>query len=105
MSSLECSVVKCKYNEDHGCVRESIRVGGEGADSSSQTCCDSFEERRADSYTNSFREPSMCVDIKCEAKKCVHNNNCSCMADRIYVEGSNACKCGQTECGTFYDRN
>ncbi len=54
--------------------------------------------------TNSFKEASEKVNIRCEAKKCVHNNDCSCRADHIDVGGSNACKCEQTVCGTFYKK-
>ncbi len=104
MPRLDCSVVNCKYNEEHGCVRNNISVGGAGAKSSGETCCDSFEERRGDTFTNSFREPSLNVDIRCEAKNCVHNDACSCHADKIDVEGRNACRCEQTDCGTFYEK-
>lgn len=105
MPSLDCSVIKYKYNEDHGCVRDQISVGGMNAKTSSETSCDSFEERRSDSFTNSFREPSMSVNIHCDAEKCVHNDDCKCTADSIDVNGSNACRCGQTACGTFIERN
>ena len=44
---------------------------------------------------------SMRVNISCEAKNCVHNDDCHCHADRIDVAGSNACRCEQTGCGTF----
>ncbi len=49
MPGLDCSVVTCKYNQDHGCVRDNISVGGASASNSHETCCDSFEERRGDS--------------------------------------------------------
>ena len=104
MPRLDCSVVNCKYNQNHGCIRDNISVGGAGASSSGETCCDSFEEKRGDSMTNSFKEASEKVNIRCEAKKCVHNNDCSCRADHIDVGGSNACKCEQTVCGTFYKK-
>ncbi len=48
MPGLDCSVVTCKYNQDHGCVRDNISVGGASASNSHETCCDSFEERRGD---------------------------------------------------------
>lgn len=101
MPRLECSVTNCRYNQEHGCIRDNISVGGAGARKTSETSCDSFEERRGDSFTNSFSEPSMYTNIRCEAKKCVHNDDCSCKADHIGVEGTNACRCEQTGCGTF----
>lgn len=101
MPRLDCTVSNCRYNQDYGCIRNNISVGGAGADKTSETCCDSFVEKRGDSFTNSFSEPSLNTNIRCEAKKCVHNDDCSCRADRIGVEGSNACRCEQTDCGTF----
>lgn len=68
MPRLECSVTSCRYNQNRGCVRENISVGGAGASSTSETCCDSFEERRGDSFMNSSKEPSERVNIRCEAK-------------------------------------
>ena len=101
MPRLDGSVVNCRYNQDHGCIRDNISVGGAGASSTSETCCDSFEEKRGDTFTNSTKEPSLKVNIRCEAKKCVHNDDCNCRADGIDVGGSNACRCEQTACGTF----
>ena len=102
MPRLDCSVGNCRYNKDHGCTRDHISVGGAGASTTSETCCDSFEERRGDSFANITKEPSQRVDIRCEAKKCVHNDDCRCQAEGIDVGGSNACRCEQTACGTFY---
>ncbi len=104
MPRLDCSVATCKYNQDHGCVRDNISVGGAGAESVQETCCDSFEERRGESFMNSFREPSQRLNIRCEALKCVHNDDCHCEADKIDVAGANACRCGQTACGTFREK-
>lgn len=101
MPRLDCSVATCKYNQDHGCVRDKISVGGMSASNPHETCCDSFEERRTSSMTNSFSEPSVCVDIRCEAKNCLHNDGCRCQAERIDMGGSNASECRQTDCGTF----
>ncbi len=104
MPKLDCSVVNCRYNEDYGCVRSNISVGGASAQNSSETRCDSFEERRGDYARNSTAGPSARLNVRCEAKKCVHNDNCTCEAEKIDVAGANACRCGDTLCGTFYQK-
>ena len=58
MPKLDCSVVNCRYNEDYGCVRSNISVGGASAQNSSETRCDSFEERRGDYARNSTAAPA-----------------------------------------------
>ena len=101
MPRLECSVTNCRYNKEHGCIRENISVGGAGASSTSETCCDSFEERKGDSYSNVTGEASPTSTIDCKATDCTYNNECKCHAGKISVEGSSACHCDQTECATF----
>jgi len=101
MPKLDCSVINCRYNKDHGCVRDNINVGGDNAMTSRDTRCDSFEERRGDSYSNSLGQPSAHLGICCEAKECSYNEHCECHADKIDVVGSNACNCGGTACATF----
>ena len=76
-------------------------VGGNSAKRSEETCCDSFEERKGDSYSNVTGEASSKSDIDCKATECMYNDECKCHAGKISVEGSDACQCEQTECATF----
>ena len=87
MPELRCTVQTCLHNKDFYCDLDGIRVGGNQAKSSEETCCDSFEERKGDSYSN--------------VTDCTYNDECSCHAGKISVEGSQACQCEQTECATF----
>lgn len=66
-----------------------------------ETCCDSFEERKGDSYSDVTGTASPKSEIDCKAVDCMYNENCNCHAGKISVEGSNACHCEQTECATF----
>ena len=104
MPRLDCNVQTCRFNNDYGCVRENITVGGPRAKDAGETCCDSFEELRSESFRNSVGEPSAQVEIQCAAGNCVHNQDCTCFADRVDVGGSNATACADTLCGTFFQR-
>ena len=43
--------------------------------------------------------------INCEVKNCVHHcNDNSCSASTVKVVPYDACKCYQTECGTFEEK-
>ena len=90
MPELRCTVQTCTHNKNFYCDLDGIVVGGNSAKRADETCCDSFEERKGDSYSNVTGEASPTSKI-----------DCKCHAGKISVEGSNACQCGQTECATF----
>ena len=104
MPRLDCNVETCRYNQEHGCTRDHIVVGGPRASVSEDTCCGSFEERRNESFRNSVGQPSERVAIQCAACNCVHNEDCNCLADCVDVAGRNANVCEDTVCGTFFRR-
>ena len=101
MPELRCTVQTCKHNHDYYCALESINVGGSQAKKSKETCCDSFEERKGEGYSNAADYASATSRIDCEATCCQYNNDCICHAGKISVEGGDACQCEQTECATF----
>ena len=101
MTQLDCSVRNCKYNEDNCCCKENIQVDGSSARQSNETCCGSFVEKGTTSVSNSTLEPKKPTNVDCKAEKCHYNENCKCHANRIDIQGSNACCCGETECATF----
>ena len=101
MPELRCTVQTCTHNNNFYCDLDGIVVGGNSAKRAEETCCDSFEERKGDSYSNVTGEASATSTIDCKATDCTYNDNCKCHAGKISVEGSNACRCGQTECATF----
>lgn len=101
MPELKCTVQTCTHNNNFYCNLDKIQVGGNTAKHSEETCCDSFEERQGNSYSNTATEPSALSAIDCKATECSYNEQCKCHAGKISVEGSNACQCEQTECATF----
>lgn len=112
MPELKCTVQTCRHNKNFYCDLDSIQVGGNSAKNPEETCCDSFEERSAqtNSYSNSYNgaygditgEASPTSNIDCKATQCTYNEQCKCHAGKISVEGSQACQCGETECATFH---
>ena len=96
MPELKCTVQTCTHNKQFYCDLDAIEVQGDSARKSDETCCGSFVERKGDSYSNVTGEASPTSNVDCKAVECMYNN-----AGKISVEGSNACKCGETECASF----
>ena len=105
MAELFCGAEKCTYNKDNYCCKGDIMVGGKFADSSASTCCDSFHERKGDSYTSSVSHPSKTISIDCEAVKCIYNDDYRCQASHVDIKGSAASSSTETICATFKEKN
>ena len=101
MPELKCTVLNCMHNQNYYCNLDKISVGGNKATKAEDTCCDSFEEKKSGTYSNSTMEASPCCSIDCKAVECCYNDSCKCQAGKISVEGGNACSCEGTECATF----
>lgn len=101
MPELKCTVQTCVHNNDFLCSLDRIQVGGENARQSQETSCDSFQERKGNSYTNSLEMASDCACVDCKATECMYNENCKCHAGKISVEGGDAKTSSATECATF----
>ena len=101
MPQLKCTVQTCVHNKQFLCDLDAVQVGGEQAKTARETCCDSFQERKGDVYTDVTGTASDLSYIDCKATDCMYNEKCECHAGKISVEGSNACHCGETECATF----
>ena len=101
MTELRCTVQTCAHNKNQYCSLNAITVGGSTAKHSTETSCDSFKERKGDSFSNSTGEASPTSNIHCKAEECKFNNQCKCHAGKINVEGRNACSTNETECATF----
>lgn len=106
MPELKCTVQTCVHNKQFLCDLDAIEVGGSSAKNAEETCCDSFQERKGNGYSNSYSDVSGNAasdrsKIDCKATDCMYNEKCQCHAGKISVEGSNACDCDGTECATF----
>lgn len=101
MPELKCTVQTCVHNKEFYCDLDKIQVGGDRARRAEETSCDSFQERKGDSYSNITGHADPTSNIDCKAVECMYNDQCKCHAGKISVEGSNACQCKETECATF----
>ena len=104
MAALKCSVTNCGYNNESYCCRGDITVGGGCACTSDQTCCESFRDRKTDSYMNAMDRPCKTISIDCEAKNCVYNKDLRCHAEHVDIKGCGADDCKETLCATFKEK-
>lgn len=104
MAELKCAVENCLYNKSEYCCKGDIMVGGMRAKCSDDTCCDSFSQRKEDSYVSSLEHPCKTISIDCEAVKCIYNSNYKCVADHVDIKGCGACDCRETACATFTEK-
>ena len=101
MPALSCSAMTCVYNQNELCSKGDIRVGGSGAKSSMETCCESFKERGEGTMSNSTGCGCTKIGVDCKAQNCTFNDNCKCEAGDIHIAGDSACSCQETECSSF----
>ena len=101
MPKLSCDVSTCMHNAEHCCCKSTILVDGASADCAEKTCCSSFDERKGDSFRNSYERPNMSMPVECEAYHCVYNERRKCVADHIGIAGSSAKVSHETECSSF----
>lgn len=91
---IDCAVYDCMYNNDGCCSAESIKVGGESAQTSDGTACETFAKG---SVTNSTCTDGCCngTVISCIAENCLYNENKKCELSAIEVQ---PCHCGNSDC-------
>lgn len=104
MAELKCKVENCVYNKNDYCCKGDIMVGGRHANSSDETCCESFAQKKGDSYTSAIEHPCQTISVDCEACNCTYNSNYKCVAKHVDIHGSGACDCKETTCATFRDK-
>ena len=104
MTRLDCNVTNCMHNADNCCCRREITVEGIKADRGCDTCCGNFDEKKEWSFKNLFKPPESRLQVRCEAVKCVYNQECFCSAEHVGISGMNAKRTGETECSTFKAR-
>lgn len=104
MAQLDCTVKNCVYNKEECCCKGDIMVGGKHAKDQEETCCESFAEKKGDSYTSAMEHPSRTISIDCEAANCMYNSNYKCHAEHVDIKGCGACDCKETTCQTFREK-
>lgn len=103
MPELKCHVTNCASNKNGYCCRSDITIDGENAKYVADTCCNSFVEKSSGEMSNCtcFSKENSSLNVQCDATNCVHNNNCSCNAPCVCIDGCNACQKGETQCSSF----
>lgn len=101
MAELGCSVKNCVYNKEEYCCKGDIFVGGREARREDDTCCESFVDRKTDSFSNSAGKPYKTISIDCEAENCKYNHSMRCVAEHVDIRGNGANSSEGTICATF----
>lgn len=104
MADLKCKADTCTYNKSECCCKGDIMVGGKQACCQDETCCESFSEKKGDSFSSSMEQPCRTISIDCEAVKCMYNTNYKCHAEHVDIKGSGANVSRETACSTFKEK-
>lgn len=102
MSKLFCDAVNCANNHERLCCLAEIEVRGDSADTSAETCCQSFadaENRSLSAFADVQAEAE--TMIGCSAGACAYNAGGLCDARRVQIDGSYAHRTDATSCATF----
>ena len=89
MTNLECNVKNCYYNKSSKCCRDGINVEGQDATVIDATYCGDFKEKTEGTTAQACHcsaGPEDTLDVSCEAKNCVFNDNSKCHADKIQFQ-------------------
>ena len=79
------------YNKDNLCSKGDIQVKGDHAATENETWCSSFVEKTG--MSNAYTCGGGCSSIQVGQEVC--------QADHVHIDGSQACICEETCCGTF----
>jgi len=88
MPELKCTVQTCVHNKQFLCDLDAIEVGGSSAKNAEETCCDSFQERKGNGYSNSYSDVSGNTasdrsEIDCKATDVCTMKNASAMQEKL----------------------
>ena len=110
MPALQCSAVKCMYNKDNLCSKGDIQVKGDHAKILPQTAMTTGNPENFPAFwvektgmSNAYTCGGGCssIQVGCAAHDCTYNRQEVCQADHVHIDGSQACICEETCCGTF----
>ncbi len=103
MPLLNCMVTNCVYNKEELCSRGDIKIGGRKATIAEETCCDSFRDKNHGAAKNAVSTECGCSSIRvdCDACSCKYNEDKTCCAPEVNIEGACADGCDDTVCETF----
>lgn len=94
--NLKCNATSCAFNQRMECSAGAINIRGAQAVTTDETSCSSYVDRSSNSFTNSIDSVRTDPDnIRCEACKCVYNDNKNCTAENVRIDAHKA------SCDTF----
>ena len=96
MAKLECSEHDCCNNRAGCCCLDAISVIEEGENEKEAVCCSYCCDSGMTDHVGA-ENASPETEIRCNEKKCCHNQNCCCQAEKVSID---ECSCGP-ECKTF----
>ena len=89
------------YNEANCCHKGNIKVEGEDAKESEDTCCGSFAERGDRCAKNVTGDAPKNIEVACCAANCVFNKEEKCSRCQLGFPGGNGLNWLLTECPIF----
>ena len=93
-TNLRCNATRCIHNNENYCYAGRISIEGKLADDIDDTYCSTFKEKNYQQFTSSTGidtpNPINTNQIKCDAIKCIYNNNKLCNANKIKINSDNA---------------
>lgn len=104
MPKITCEAIKCYYNAEGLCSKDSVKIEGSSTTKNSLgTCCESYEnsDKCSGGACNLKNSVAGANSIECDATNCHYNEGKKCTANGINVIGHNADKCSETSCETF----
>ena len=108
MSTINCSVSNCSYNNNGRCHSSTVNIGGIGARIDSDTCCASFLNETVYSNFSNSETINMTdgeTSLMCSASTCKHNTAGACKLKNINIgAGTNVKFYSETECLNFENR-
>lgn len=115
-NKLSCSAENCVYNMSSLCSANKINVQGINSRTSSDTFCESFQERGVKNAFKSLTNMNIGGEIKqvfntdevkltpkigCTATSCSYNYERNCTAPVVSINGAHAIRNNETICETF----
>lgn len=93
-TNLRCEATRCIHNNGNYCYAGRINIDGKLADDIDDTYCSTFKEKDYQQFTSSIginsQRPINTHQIRCDAVKCIHNDNKLCKANNVKINSGNA---------------
>ncbi len=96
MNKLTCTAFSCQNNVGRNCSLAKVLVEGLTAQNAQETKCTSYIAKSVTNL-NSYTKPNPVLEVKCNAKDCMHNINNLCDASVVNINSMQ----NKAQCDTF----